>query len=496
MPTAATLTPVTNLKLSARLDALLIECLNQTAMLTDLVDGLGSPLNLIFPSNLHKNIESFRASFTRNQVVGRIFFAHKCNRSDALTRQLSLENCNIDVSSVQELQHALGNGFLPTRIEVTGPKTMELLALAVQHGTWINIDSICELQDLIELSSALANPPVRILLRLADFHSEHSRFLNKGSRFGIAVNELEAALSELENAPHIELAGFSFHLDTVSVLERTIAVENCLEAFEKAVNRGFAPHILDIGGGYKVNYLNHAEDWNRYTSALKEAVLGTGEQLTWQGNAFGLHSEKGVLKGNFNSYNYYDSQTGDQFLDELLCQKLPNFANATVASVLRDNMIELWIEPGRALVDQCGLTIAKVETVRKASSGDTLVNLSMKRQDVCFLDQEIFVDPIIVSRRPHQNEAGRQCPAPGSEGVYFAGNLCLESDLIYRHKTFLDKLPCPGDLVVFVNTAGYFMDFSASQAIMQPTARKVAITKEAGRMRWFLDDHYSPFSRR
>jgi diaminopimelate decarboxylase len=394
---------------------------------------------------------------------------------------------------VKELQHALGNGFIPQRIEVTGPKSMELLSLAVQHAVWINLDSIAELKDLIYVSRRLgSHQPLQVLLRLADFSSEHSRFINKSSRFGISIHELDTALDELEAAPNIELAGFSFHLDTISVLERTVAVENCMEAFETAVNRGFSPRILDIGGGYKVNYLESAEDWNRYTSALKEAVMGTAESITWQGNSFGLHTEKGVLKGNFNTYSYYDSQTGGQFLDELLNQKLPSLGNTTVASMLRDNMIELWIEPGRALLDQCGLTVAKVETVRRATSGDTIVNLSMKRQDVCFLDQEIFVDPVIVRRA--NRDTARDTKSE-SEAVYFAGNLCLESDLIYRHKTFVDSLPEPGDFVAFINTAGYFMDFSASQSIMQPVARKVAITRESGRLRWFLDDRFSPFSK-
>jgi diaminopimelate decarboxylase len=477
------------LKLTAQINELVSEFLRDSALVFDLVDGLNSPLNTLFPENLAQNITLFDEAFTRNQVTGRVFFAHKCNRSDSLTRQLSAEKCNIDVSSVKELQHALGSGFTSDRIEVTGPKGTELLALAIQHGVWINVDSLAELKQITVFNQQITqHPPVRLLLRVSGFRSEHSRFLNKGSRFGIPIDEVETAFSELEHHPEIQLAGFSFHLDTVSVLERTVAVENCLELFESAVNRGFSPHILDIGGGYKINYLAAADDWNRYTSALKEAVLGTAPPLTWHGNAFGLHAEKGVLKGNFNSYNYYDSQTGGDFLDELINQKLPSMGNATIASVLRDNMIELWIEPGRALVNQCGVTLARVEHVRQSSNGDPLVNLAMKRQDISFLDQEIFVDPLII-RRSAPNNTDRV-------GVFFAGNLCLESDLIYRHKTFIDGLPSPGDIIAFVNTAGYFMDFSASESIMQPIARKVAITRGADRLRWCMDDCYSPYGRR
>jgi diaminopimelate decarboxylase len=469
--------PAAALKLTPVISDLIANFLADKTLLCDLIDGMGSPLNVIF-----------NETFIKNNVTGRIFFAHKCNQSDSITRQLSVESCGIDVSSLRELQHALSSGFVPSRIETTGPKSSELLALSIQHGVCINVDSLAELKQLVAVQKQVVqHPPVRILLRLAGFRSEHSRFLNKSSRFGIPILELSAALDELEQNPQIQLAGFSFHLDTVTVLERTVAVENCLEAFDVAISRGFNPQILDIGGGYKVNYLADGDDWNRYTTALKESVLGTTPSLTWHNNAFGLHVEKGVLKGSLNTYTYFDQQTGGRFLNELLNQKLPGMGNATVASVLRDNMIELWVEPGRALVDQCGITLALVNNIHPSSAGEIIINLAMKRQDISFLDQEIFVDPLVIHRK---------VPAkPEAASVFFAGNLCLESDLIYRHKTFLDVLPSEGDVVVFVNTAGYFMDFSATEAIMNPVAQKVAVKSNAGRFRWFLDQCYTPFDR-
>lgn len=484
--TAPTMT--TPLKLTPLISERVNSFLANKSLLFQLLDGLGSPLNLLFPQNLHQNVEAFHNSFKQNGIIGRVFFAHKCNRSDSLVRQLSVENSNIDVSSLRELQHALSNGFVGSRIECTGPKSPELIALSIQHGVWLNVDSVAELQKAIAISQQISNrSPVNVLLRLSGFETTHSQFVKKSSRFGIPLCELDAALTILETHPEINLAGFSFHLDTVSVLERTIAIENCVDVFDTAINRGFCPSVLNIGGGYKVNYIADGEDWNRYTTALKEATLGTRTPLTWHGASFGLHAEKGVLKGSFNSYSYFDKQTGGQFLSELLQQKLQNQGGSTVASFLRDNMIELWIEPGRALIDQCGITIAKVRNTHNSSAGETLVNLAMKRQDIAFLDQEVFVDPVIVHRR--QEVKGQPC------AVYFAGNLCLESDLIYRHKTFLEACPEEDDAVVFINTAGYFMDFSATEAIMNPVARKVAITIGGAGMKWCLDEFYSPFEK-
>jgi diaminopimelate decarboxylase len=124
--------------------------------------------------------------------------------------------------------------------------------------------------------------------------------------------------------------------------------------------------------------------------------------------------------------------------------------------------------------------------VRRASGGEELVSLNMKRSDLAFLDQEMFVDPVVIYGRSSTTSSGNW------RKVFFAGNLCLESDLIYRHATFLQKLPEPSDLVAFVNTAAYAMDFSSSQAIMQPSARKVAVATEGKSFTWVLDELYSP----
>lgn len=491
MSTTISSPSATNHRLTPRVAPEVSGFLDDGRLAFDLMDALGSPLNVLFPSVLAGNVSMFTETFERHGLLGRIFFAHKCNQSDGLMRQLALEKSGVDVSSVRELQHALGSGFVADRIEATGPKSGEFIALCVQQGVWMNVDSISELQQVIGFAQVVGSQlPARVLLRLSGFKSDHSRYLNKGSRFGIPLNELQAALALLQESPCVELAGFSFHLDTVSVPERTIAIENCFDALELAVGQGFAPRILDIGGGYKVNYLEKGDEWNQYTSALKEGVLGTAPSLTWHGNSFGLHAEKGTLRGNFNSYTYYDEQTGGRFLDELLSQRLSNVGNGTVGSVLRDNMIELWVEPGRALVNQCGVTLSRVNNLRYSSNGDLLVNLAMKRQDISFLDQEIFVDPVMLSQAP----TSQLKTEPVS--VFFAGNLCLESDLIYRHKTFLAAPPKPGDIAAFVNTAGYFMDFSATESIMQPLARKVVVIQDDGRYRWFMDDCFWPLKAR
>src|SRR3990167_5619137 len=84
------------LYLTPRTAPLTTSFLNDAPFVFDLIDALGSPLNVLLPQALKANVEQFGETFTKNGVIGRVFFAHKCNRSDSLTWQLSNENCSID----------------------------------------------------------------------------------------------------------------------------------------------------------------------------------------------------------------------------------------------------------------------------------------------------------------------------------------------------------------------------------------------------------------
>ena len=50
--------------------------------LTELVDGLGSPLHLVCPQVFHANVEAFQHSFTQAQVRGSVLFAKKANKAN------------------------------------------------------------------------------------------------------------------------------------------------------------------------------------------------------------------------------------------------------------------------------------------------------------------------------------------------------------------------------------------------------------------------------
>ncbi|MFI9273087.1 Y4yA family PLP-dependent enzyme [Kitasatospora sp. NPDC052896] len=473
------------LYLEPRLEPRLGALLRSADLLHSLVDALGSPLNLLLPAQLAENVARFRAIYRKHRLSGGILFAHKANRSSALVRQLAASEAGLDVGSLAELRHGLGAGLAPDRITATGPKTPEFLWLAARTGVLVNIDSRGELEALAALVRKHALPPARITLRLSGFQGPGATVLTRPSRFGTRPAELDDLLDAVEgHRDTTELVGVGYHLDTVGLPEKAVALEACVRAMNECRRRGLRPRVIDIGGGFGVNYLAHPEQWERYTSELANAVLGRRPALTWQGHGYGLRGESGTLRGTLGLYPAHRPVAAERYLDELLSSQAPTLGRP-LATLLLENLYDLAIEPGRALVDQCGAVLATVLEVRRTPEGDPLVRLGLNAGDIGLEAHGVLMDPLLVPR-----DGG--VPKTGPVGVYLAGNLCLESDLITRRMVFLPGLPAPGDLLAFANTAGYCMDFGAHHAMRQPVARTVAVDRADGSWRWWLDTQYWP----
>ncbi|UQA97253.1 Y4yA family PLP-dependent enzyme [Streptomyces halobius] len=518
------------LYLEPHLEPPLASLLESAAFLHMLVDALGSPVNVVLPDQIARNVERFRTAYRRHNLVGQVFFAHKANRSSALVRRLAATDAGIDVASLAELQHALGAGFTPDRILATGPKSPEFRWLAARSGVTVSADGPGELEELDALVRRHGLPRVRVLLRLSEFETPGAKVLSRQTRFGTSIGSLDQLLDVVERHQEtLQPIGVAYHLDTTSLDEKAIAFEGCLLAMDALRKRGFQPRVIDIGGGFGVNYLAHAAQWERFTTELAHAVLGKRPPMTWSGHGYGLRAEGGTLRGALSLYPAHRPVAGAAYLDELLSLPAPALGRP-LGTLLLENLYDLHTEPGRSLVDQCGLSLARVLEVRRTDAGVCLVRLAMKASDASLEEHGVLMDPVLLPRSDAHavtestaryggteraaaarsteatagatsagaTSAGATSAAPASPtpvAVHLTGNLCLEADLITRRTVHLPRLPQPGDLLAFVNTAGYCMDFSATHAQQQPVARKVAVHRDGGSWRWCLDEQYWPIIR-
>lgn len=461
------------------------QMLSDAERLDELVHALGSPLNFVFPERILQTADAFAAVLSTRQVAGHVHYAHKANRSASFVRQLAIGSSHrIDVASVAELRSALAGGFSPSRIIATGPKNDAFIDLCVSLGVTVVVDSLAELHRVIA-ARPVAQP---VLVRLSGFTDATASAgagmvrLSKTSRFGVPMADLPAVFELLSGeSDAVLLRGFAYHLDTIAVDEKTAAFDGCLRALEQARDRGHPADVVDIGGGFGVNYVADPAEWDAFTSALGEAVLGRRAPVTWQGAGYGLRVESGRLRGTLGLYPASRPTVGPDYLAAILDSR--STVGASFATALSEALVQLWVEPGRALLDQAGMVAARVLEVRTpAGSGDSMIRVDLNARDVSCEEHGVQMDPVLVPVGPKRTRAG--------EG-YVLGNLCLEADLLSRRRIHFPSLPQPGDLLVWVNTAGYFMDFSADHALAQPVARTVAMHPAATR-RWQLDDEFRP----
>ncbi|MGY2091506.1 MULTISPECIES: type III PLP-dependent enzyme domain-containing protein [Nocardia] len=470
--------------LPAKLHPIVRDFLDSPDAVADTLTKFGSPVHLVFPQVFSENLVRLRSPLQRSLPGHRICYAHKVNQSRAFVRTAERAGVAIDVASSHELSSALGAGFDRARIEVTGPKGEAFLRDLVQRGVTINVDNLWELRRIAELADGPAEIP--LLLRVSGFDP------GQVSRFGVPVSHVEQAFDLLSaQRGRIAFLGFAFHLDSGDLGERVRAVDACLRLIEQAYDRGLSPSVLDIGGGFRQVFTADAERFDAYVLALRESLLGRVEPMSWGSNTFGYHVAGGAVHGTPVFHKYANTVSADRMLADLLGSPLEWHGGRTVAQVVGDNLLEVWLEPGKALVDHAGLTVATVEFVKEVADGSVLVHVDLSRDSVTPADQEVMVDPIVLPRTgvglDHTGEN-----TEGPVGVYFAGRLCLERDLITNHKVWLPTRPQPGDPVVFPNTAAYHMDLSAATASMHPLPAKLAVTQGSGGFRVVRDADYEP----
>lgn len=472
--------------LQPRIAPVVQEFLNNAAMAHMLSDGFGTPLNIMFPDSIDENIKSFKDAYKKNHMRGRIYFTSKPCKSESLVRRASLSDIGIDVSSPRSLNHVLACGFSPDRIEATGPKNMDYILSCLQLDVLLNVDSFAELISIRDLSKKLAlSRKARIMIRLCGFQSKRMNFTPQDNTFGIPTKEIPAVIDWLvEHKDIINFQGFAFYISGATVEQRTVAIENQLELTFLARQKGLSPKGIDIGGGFAIQYSDSATEWNDYIESLKKSVLGKTESLTWNNGGLGFRDVNGVVAGAPLFINHGATRTKGEELDFWLNQRTATFGNTTLADTIRDSLLELYIEPGRGLLDQSGVTMGRVAFVKTSTWGETLVGLEMNQSNIHAIQHKLLTSPVHIPRDQSRNQKN-------TKGLYYMGNLCVSYDILQYNKSYPDLLPLPGDLIAFCNTAPYIMDFVESETLMQPLAKKVAVWKDSTSLRWAMDDKYS-----
>ncbi|MFI8370067.1 alanine racemase [Streptomyces sp. NPDC085466] len=426
------------------------------ALLADLLDGLGSPLHVVLPEVFEENVGRLRRAFAETGADAEILFAKKANKADCYVGSAAALEVGVDVASTPELVRALAGGVPGHRIGVSGPEKDDTLhALAVQHGCLVAVDSTSELRRLAA-TARLARGQAAVLLR-------SRTAVQPASRFGMSDAERVAAVGLCaELAEHISLRGFSFHLNGYSGAERATAANEMIEHCLDARRRGSpAAGLVDIGGGLPVRYVE-PRLWNEFLAQNEPAHY---------------HAAK-----DFQDFYPYGGPPADQAVRAIMTH--PVGGGESLAAKAGRHGIRFVVEPGRALLDQAGFTLFRVQQVddRRESDGYAIVTVagssfSLSEQ---WFNSDYLPDPLLIPAQPGADELFPAC---------VAGSTCLESDLVTWRKIGFPRPVRRDDHLVYLNTAGYQMDSNESPFHDAPLPSKVVVRLGDGvaAPRWRLD---------
>lgn len=217
-----------------------------------------SPFYLYSAAQLRANVAAYADALTG--LSTRISYAVKANGNLTLLRLLHDLGCGATLVSGNELRLALLAGFDPANMVFNGNgKRRAELALAVQHGVTVNIDSEFDLEHIAQ-AARNADKPVAVLLRVnPDIQPDVHPYVATGmrdSKFGIRAERLPWFLERLQREPLLRLVGLHCHLGStikdVQVFHDAAVLMGNLSITIR--QQGFDLRYLNLGGGLGIDY--------------------------------------------------------------------------------------------------------------------------------------------------------------------------------------------------------------------------------------------------
>jgi len=417
--------------------------------IVDLVRQYGSPLNLIRPDILQRNVRAMRAVLERHTRHHEIFYGAKVNKSPALVRAAIDAGTGIDVSSRHELADALRAGGDARRICASGPaKTQAFHADLVQHGAIISLDSSQELSALEDhLDAGPHSLRARVLLR-------YQPTLSRNSRFGMSPQDVRDSLRRLALRPQqLDFLGFHFHLGGYAFEDRVAALIELADFIGEARRLSLAPRIVNVGGGLPVRYVE--------SDAYEMFLRAQGPD----------HYRNRKVPASF--YPYGNRLDACAWLEQFL--NAPGKDGRRVSDFLAHHDLTLALEPGRSLADQAALSVFAITHVKTLVDGRCVIFVEGSSFSACetWFASEFLLDPILISRDATK-------PADDVLLAYIAGHSCLDEDVLTNRLIAFPTVPQPGDLLVYANTGGYQMDLLENEFHRHPMPRRLVLDAGGG----------------
>jgi ornithine decarboxylase len=212
----------------------------------DLLARYRTPFLMLSRNRIAANLRRLRGALPGVEV----YYAVKANNHPAILDMLMSHSARFDISSSRELREVLSLGGTPEEMLHSNPiKSIHEFDEAVGLGIRLFVaDNIAELEKFTRYDGKAG-----VLIRVITDSS--ASVVNLSRKFGAQPAEIPALLDRVAELK-IPFGGFCFHVGSqcTDPDKYVQAIETAREMIELANVRGLATEILDIGGGFPIEY--------------------------------------------------------------------------------------------------------------------------------------------------------------------------------------------------------------------------------------------------
>jgi ornithine decarboxylase len=211
-----------------------------------------TPFLLMDADRIRRNISRIGKNIPNSTV----FYALKANPGAGIADLVNKEKIGFEIASGGELKILVSLGVEPSRIISSNPvKSIPFLKMAAEYGvSYFAFDSPEELGKIARYA-----PGSQVYVRLSVPNEGSEWPLSK--KFGLEIDDAVELLSIAE-AKGLHPVGITFHVGSQcrSPYNWNIAIDKATILWEKAEQKGIRLNLLNIGGGYPINYTKVVAD--------------------------------------------------------------------------------------------------------------------------------------------------------------------------------------------------------------------------------------------
>jgi|TARA_B110000914_G_C15520538_1_gene476543 diaminopimelate decarboxylase len=269
---------------------------SENMSIADIATEVQTPFYCYSANAFKNNFNALKNAF--KEINPKICYATKSNSNLSILNLLQKEGAGADVVSVGELKKSLIAGIMPHDIVFSGVgKTSDEIEFAIINKIFqINAESTSELNTINKIAQKLGTLQqvgIRINPDVTGKTHENISTGGIGDKFGIPFSEVKDLFLNNEHFENIDISGIAFHIGSqIHDIEPFKKVFQKTGELIKEINKNKQIiKVLDIGGGFGVDYENNQKEFpiEEYAELVKNSfdtknltvVIEPGRSISW-----------------------------------------------------------------------------------------------------------------------------------------------------------------------------------------------------------------------